>query len=162
MSKKACIVSAILVLTILLSACAPPSPPPQLTPTAYRNPHTISPSPTLSPSFSVPTKTPAPTSTITPSPTAIPSSWGTYSDPTLKIEFRYPADWTRQLYLTLTTLTGTDGFVELSLRHYPTSEFEDLRTPCLMEANFNDPACLWSVSIDFRLVRLGSGTTKPG
>jgi len=100
--------------------------------------------PTTSPIHSA-TIPPSPTATETSvsiltdpaTPTPIPASWKIFSIPTLNIHFRYPAQWQTE---TPQRLSGTDGFVEISLMDYPASLFDVMRTVCVLEANADKPA----------------------
>ena len=83
------------------------------------------------------TPTAAPTITEPATTTPIPASWENFSASTLKIQFRYPAEWQAEAPL---HLSGTDGFVEVSLLDYHASSFDVMRTVCVLEANTGRPA----------------------
>ena len=87
---------------------------------------------TLVPPPPTATETSVPTSAAPATPTPIPASWKTFSASTLKIQFRTPAEWQAETPL---RWSGTDGFVEISLMDYPNSEFDVMRTVCVLEAN---------------------------
>ena len=96
---------------------------------------------TLVPPPPTATETSIPTSAVPATPTPIPASWETFSASTLKIQFRYPAEWQAETPL---RFSGKDGFVEISLMDYPNSEFDVMRTVCVLEANSDKTAAYGS------------------
>ena len=96
------------------------------TPLGTEEPYPPTSSPTVAPSITEP-------ATATP----IPTNWKTFSDPTLKIKFRYPPEWQ---VVNKQYLGGKDGFVEVSLLDYHASLFDVMRTVCVLEANTGRPA----------------------
>ena len=112
-----------------------------ISPTTTVKPATLTPTGTATPvpttASSTAAETADPIYTAPAPPTPIPSSWKTFSAPTLNIQFRYPAQWQAETPL---HLSGTDGFVEVSLLDYSASLFDVIRTLCVLEANPDKPA----------------------
>ncbi len=100
--------------------------PATATPLGTEEPYPPNSSPTITPSITEP-------ATATP----LPTNWKTFSDPTLKIKFRYPPEWK---VVNKQSLGGKDGFIEVSLLDYHASLFDVMRTECVMEANTGRPA----------------------
>ena len=144
---------AALMLTVFSTSCAlapvlsPPAATPNITAAvqATFEPYPASATPPTAATLIEPTAitptaitpTAAPKMTYPTTLTPIPASWKTFSDSTLKMQFQYPAEWQANAPL---HLSGTDGFVEVSLLDYHTSFFDVMRTVCVLEANTDRPA----------------------
>lgn len=100
-------IALILCLLLVTVACAPavtprPTASPPAIPTRTRTPTATSPAPTVTPL--------QPTATALLTPSVV---WATYSDPTLGITLRHPADW-QPVPGYDRKYAGSDGFFQLS------------------------------------------------